>query len=100
MYVNKNTYHKRSHTRVQVYTVTRHKDFDNFLMNPDFIHEDKIRFVYNDESGHSVEKVIPMADIVHHVKSFPIYKDNEFTLRKEYKGWVYKVESDFVTNYY
>lgn len=99
MYVNKNTYHKRSHTRVSVYTVTRHKDFDNFLMNPDFIHEDKIRFVYNDESGHFVEKVIPMADIVHHVKSFPIYKDNEFTLRKEYKGWVYKVESDFVTNY-
>lgn len=99
MYVNKNTYHKRSHTRVPVYVVTRHKDFDNFLMNPDFIHEDKIRFVYNDESGHSVEKVIPMADIIHHVKSFPIYKENEFTLRKEYKGWVYKVESDFVTNY-
>ena len=99
MYTNKSTYSKRSHARVAVYTVTRHKDFNNFLMNPDFIHEDKIRFVYNNESGNPVEKIIPLEDIVHHIKSFPIYKENESTLKKEYKGWVYKVDSDFVTNY-
>ena len=99
MYATKNTYRKRSHARVPVYTVTRHRDFDNFLMNPDFIHEDKIRFVYTDESGKPVEKIIPLEDIIHHAKSFPIYKENEFTLRKEYKGWVYKVESAFVTSY-
>lgn len=99
MYATKNTYKKRSHARVPVYTVTRHRDFDNFLMNPNFIHEDKIRFVYKNESGKSVEKVIPLEDIVQHIKSFPIYKENEFTLKKEYKGWVYKVEPAFVTSY-
>ena len=90
----------RTHKRVAVYKVTQNTQYNHFLMNPTYIYEKQVKFVYDTPSGKTIEKVIPVEDIIQHSKYRIIghWDEGDPTLWVN-KGYVYQIEKDFVYNY-
>lgn len=88
-----------NHARVGIYRVTMNENFsDHFLINPDFIHEDELLFVYKDGSS-EVQKKIPMTALVKHFKIKKFFGRDPQTLNVKYNGYVYEIPADVVLTY-
>ena len=82
----KKYYHSLNHARVSVYRVTQNKRFRNFLIQPDYLFEKELLFVYTDIDGQEVHKVIPLTYLGPRLKKKMIFRDDEATLKKEFGG--------------
>ena len=58
---------KYNHKRVEIYTVNQNKEFKNFAVSPNYIFEDRLRFVY-DKDGAQQEKIVPLEYLGPHLK--------------------------------
>lgn len=56
-----------NHKRVDVYTINQNKEFNNFAISPNYIFEDRLRFVYVKDGLHE-EKIVPMKFLGPHLK--------------------------------
>ena len=52
-------YNKRNHAKVDVYRVKLNSKYNSFCIGPDLINEAKLKFVYEDENGDTIEKIVP-----------------------------------------
>lgn len=95
----KKYYHSLNHARVSVYRVTQNKRFRNFLIQPDYLFEKELLFVYTDIDGQKVHKVIPLTYLGPRLKKKMIFRDDEATLKKEFGGVAYSINEEYIINY-
>lgn len=95
----KKYYHSLNHARVSVYRVTQNKRFSTFLIQPDYLFEKELLFVYNDINGQEVHKVIPLTYLGPRLKKKMFFKYDEVTLKKEFGGVVYSINEQDIINY-
>jgi len=86
-----------NHSRVSIYTVTHNEKYRNFLISPDYLYEQKLKFVY-ERYGKHIEKIIDVAQIGKYLKYFKIFKRDDETLSWEYRGEVYEIKEDVIFN--
>ena len=87
-----------NHSRVEFYKVSKRTKHHNFVISPQDLHEENLRFVYED-NGETIEKIIPLSYLGPNLKYIPFYSLNDFTLRREYRGGAYFVKEDIIFNY-
>lgn len=88
-----------NHARVDTYKVSMNENFsDHFLINPNYIHEDELMFVYKDGDS-EVQKKIPMTALVKHFKVRKFFGRDPQTLNVKYNGYVYEIPADVVLAY-
>lgn len=88
-----------NHAKVGTYRVTMNERFNHhFLISPNYIFENEIMFVYND-NGSEIQKKIPTKDIIQHCTIKKFFGRDSETLRAKYNGYVYEVSADIVKNY-
>lgn len=87
-----------NHSRVKFYKVSKRTKHRNFVISPQYLHEENLRFVY-DNNGEIVEKIIPLSYLGPNLKYVPFYSLNDFTLRREYRGGAYFVKEEVIFNY-
>ena len=87
-----------NHSRVEFYKVSKRTKHHNFVISPQDLHEENLRFVYED-NGETIEKIIPLSYLGPNLKYVPFYSLNDFTLRREYRGGAYFVKEDVIFNY-
>lgn len=87
-----------NHSRVDVYKVSKRTKHHNFVISPQYLHEETLRFVY-EENGETFEKIIPLSYLGPHLHYVPFYSINDFTLCREYRGGAYFVKEEVIFNY-
>lgn len=88
-----------THARVSTYRVTMNDRFDDhFLVNPDYVHENELLFIYKD-NGVEVHKKVPVNVVIKHCKVRPFFGRDPQTLRSKYKGYAYEVPADVILTY-
>lgn len=87
-----------NHSRVEFYKVSKRTKHHNFVISPQYLYEENLRFVY-ENNGETVEKIIPLSYLGPNLKYVPFYSLNDFTLRREYRGGAYFVKEDVIFNY-
>lgn len=92
-------HHSLNHARVSVYRVTQNKRFRTFLIEPDYLFEKELLFVYTDEDGQEVHKVIPLTYLGPRLKKKMFFKHDEVTFKKEFGGVVYSINEEDIINY-
>ena len=78
--------------------VRKNKNFNNFLISPNFLKEKYINFVYT-FAGQYVSKIIPVDDIKPRLTMKQIFKLNPETNEKEHSGDVFVLPASVVYRY-
>ncbi len=87
-----------NHSRVKFYKVSKRTKHNNFVISPQYLHEENLKFVY-EENGETIEKIIPLSYLGPNLKYVPFYSLNDFTLRREYRGGAFFVKEEVIFNY-
>lgn len=87
-----------NHSRVEFYKVSKRTKHHNFVISPQYLHEENLRFVY-EENGEIIEKIIPLSYLGPKLHYVPFYSLNDFTLRREYRGGAFFVKEEVIFNY-
>ena len=90
--------HELNHSKVENYRVTYNEIYKDFLMSPDYIHEDNLLFVYKDGDT-LVNKIIPVKEVMQHVKIRRFFEYDYDRAMRKFKGTAYEVSEDFVFKY-
>lgn len=88
-----------NHSRVEHYRVTQNGRYNNFIICPDYLGENELKFVYDDAEGNTIEKIIPVSYIGPHLKQKLFFYKDEFLLKKQFRGVAYEVKADIIFNY-
>ena len=89
---------KFNHIRVNIYKVTHNARYHNFLVNPNYINEDELKFVYK-ENGETIEKVIPTTYWINKSKFGAMWKYDEETMISRKCGYVYYIKEEDIFDY-
>lgn len=91
--------HSHNHKRVSTYKVSMNEMYNHhFLINPDYIHEDELLFIYR-ENNKEVQKKVQVRDIIKHFKVMKFFKEDPETLRSKYNGYAYEIPADVIFTY-
>ena len=89
-----------NHAKVNYYRVTQNPNYDFFAISPDYLFEDKLRFVYM-LNGIKHEKIVPLTHIGRYLSKKPkklIWYDY-FLEEKVYRGEFYTLPVNVIYNY-
>lgn len=88
-----------NHARVSTYKITMNDRFDShFLINPNYIYEKELLFVYKDGDS-EIQKTIPIAALIKHFRIKRFFGRDPQTLCSKFKGYAYEVPADVVFTY-
>lgn len=77
------------------YTVTHNERYNNFLISPKFLFENRLKFVYN-ENGSTIEKIVPLKKIGPYIKSRKFFKYDSNIDRYDFNGWAYEIPAHVI----
>jgi len=90
---------KYNHKRVEIYTVNQNKEFKNFAVSPNYIFEDRLRFVY-DKDGAQQEKIVPLEYLGPHLKFMKkIITTDPETGKKTFHGEFFVIPEKVIFEY-
>ena len=89
---------KLNHARVEYYRVTHNPGHNNFLIRPDYLFENALKFVY-EKNGETIEKIISVPYIGPYLKKKMFWEYDEALLKKVFHGVAYSVPEQIIFNY-
>lgn len=87
-----------SRKRVEFYAIKHYPNKHNFIISPKLIHEESLKFIY-EQNGEHIEKIVPVKVIGPFLVGFPINKWDEDLREYQYKGFVYAVNEKIIFKY-
>lgn len=88
-----------NHKHVEIYTINQNVEHNNFAVSPNYIFEEKLRFVY-DKDGLHQEKIVPLTYLGPYLKYMKkvITTDPE-TNEKKFQGEFFVIPEQVIFEY-
>lgn len=86
--------------RVDFYCATYSKKHNSFAISPERIHEDALKFIWEDKDGNKFEKIVPTKYWGPHLGKYKVRWDyDEILNKREYRGGFFTLIGEVIFNY-
>lgn len=85
--------------KVGAYKITKNPLHNNFLIHPEYIHQEYLIFSYQDSDGKNTYKIIPVMDLAPYIKLRRFYRYDDEARYAIFRGIAYELSEEFVLSY-